>query len=154
MTGVYADFFATNPITYYSHINFISLFVAYPYTMSIGELIGSDALGFAGLNANANFWATDGIAALGIPGIIIIGAIIGFCLLVANSIIAPSERRLSFLAVVPFIMSVTNASFFTGVLTGGGGLLLLLIYLWQEAKRHEKRVSAALRQSGRTSGSS
>lgn len=134
MPGVYAEFFAVNPNTLYSHINVVSLFIHYPYTGQVGQVIGEQALGLPGLNANASFWATDGIAALGNVGVLIIGVVVGASLSIANFILSLADRRLVFLSAIPFVISVTNASFFTAVLTGGGGLLLLLVFLWQEAK--------------------
>src|SRR5690606_22155438 len=68
LTFWYDDFFQNNPYTYYSHINFVNLISqSYPYDRELGLLIGR-AYWHEKMNANANFWATDGIAAMGILG--------------------------------------------------------------------------------------
>jgi len=72
LTIWYYDFFSKNPHTYYSHINIINAITEnYPYDVTLGFVVGR-AYWSPNLNANANFWATDGIAALGMPGVIII----------------------------------------------------------------------------------
>ena len=147
MTGIYADFFVNNPHTYYSHINLVSVLIPYPYRASIGEVIAATAMGLPEMNANASFWATDGFAAAGIPGVILMGGIIGLLLSFANAVLASANPRIAFLASLPFVMYISNSSFFSSVLTGGGGLLVLLIYLWQktEPPRVRDRSRAASR---------
>jgi hypothetical protein len=131
--GIYAEFFAINPLTYYSHINIVSTFIDYPYHTSVGQIIGEFGFKFPGLNANASFWATDGIAALGLFGILVSGALMGGFLLVANALMNSDDNRVAYLASIPFITSVCNASLFLSLLTNGGLVLLLSVYLWQEA---------------------
>ena len=125
-TGVYINFFQSHPLTYYSHINVVSLFLHYPYQMSLGQVIGFDLVA-DDLNANANIYATDGYAALGAVGVVLIGPILGLFLSVANAMTARS-LRMACAAFVPFVMIVSNSSLFTSLLTGGGFLLLLLVY--------------------------
>ncbi len=125
-TGMYINFFQSHPLTYYSHINVVSLFVHYPYQMSLGQVIGFDLVA-KDLNANANFYATDGYAALGAVGIVLIGPILGLFLSVANAMTARS-LRVACAAFVPFVMIVSNSSLFTSLLSGGGFLLLLVVY--------------------------
>ncbi len=134
ITGIYAEFFSANPLTYYSHINLISFFLTYPYTRQLGFVIGEWGYGFTDLNANASFWATDGIAALGIVGIPFIGAIIGLFLAAVNSQLSNSSVRLACLASMPFILTVCNGSFFSSLLGGGGLLVFLLVILYSECR--------------------
>ncbi len=125
--GMYINFFQSHPFTYYSHISVVAPFVHYPYQMSLGEVIGYDLVG-SDLNANASFYATDGYAALGAVGVVLIGPVVGLFLSLANAMTAGS-LRLACAAIVPFVMIVSNSSLFTSLLTGGGFLLLLLVYL-------------------------
>ena len=127
LTGVHAEFFASNPYTYGSHINGINWFVHYPYNEPLGFVIGRHLAGVEGFNSNSNFWATDGIAGFGNVGIILIGAIIGVALSFVDRTVTP--RHLPFAAVVsiPYLMSLCNVSFFTSLITGGGLLLVFLI---------------------------
>jgi hypothetical protein len=129
LTGGYADFFSTHEHTYYSHINIVSVFLSYPFDHSIGEEVGAFWLGRT-VNANANFWASDGIAALGGGGIIIIGIVVGCFMAASNGFVKSVPTKLACAAFVPFLVSISNSSFFTSLLTGGGAALMLLIYIW------------------------
>jgi hypothetical protein len=133
LPGIYAEFFSKNPLTYYSHINIISLFVEKPYE-DVGEQIGASVFGSDGMQANAGFWATDGIAAMGVAGIIIIGLFVGAFLSLVDSYLSARMRRIACFAGIPFILVICNASFLTALLTHGGILLFVLLYLVQEAE--------------------
>jgi hypothetical protein len=133
-TGTYINFFQSHPLTYYSHINVVSLFVHYPYKMSLGEVIGFDLV-HDDLDANANFYATDGYAALGSVGVVLIGPIFGLFLSVANAMTVRS-LRLACAAFMPFVMIISNSSLFTSLLSGGGFLLLLVVYARGNADTH------------------
>ena len=127
LVGVYADFFTNQPRTLGSHITGFDAIVAYPYDAPLGIIIGKHLIGGAGFNANANFWATDGIAGFGIAGVILIGALVGLMLALANKIVSKEILPFAAVASLPFIMSLSNVSFFTSLLTGGGLLLCFLI---------------------------
>lgn len=129
LTGTYYDFFLHNPQTYYSHINVVGAFVAYPYQASIGEVIGA-SMGFE-MNANANFFATDGIAAAGLIGLLLIGAIVGLSLRAMDALVPRENVAVLCGAVGPAVISLANSSFFTTLLTGGLILLILLCALWR-----------------------
>jgi hypothetical protein len=68
--SLYYDFFVTNGYTYYSHIGPIgALTGAYPYgSLGLGQVIGYNYFGSEETNFNANFWASDGFAAIGVVG--------------------------------------------------------------------------------------
>ncbi len=134
LTGVYADFFSTHPYTYYSHVNLIGAFVHYPYEQSLGQEVGYAMVG-AQLDANANFFASDGIAAAGNIGVIAVGVIVGVFLVAANALVSRQGLRLAAVALVPFIMNVCNTSIFTQLFSGGGLALFVMIYLWQSRLR-------------------
>jgi hypothetical protein len=130
LTGVYADFFTTHPHTYFSHINFVSTFIPYPYEQSLGEEVGFSLVGHP-LDANANFWASDGMAAIGSPGIVLMGVLVGAFLLAINSVVTKRNLRVACTAFIPFIIVVCNTSIFSALFSGGGMLLVLMMYLWQ-----------------------
>lgn len=129
LTGVYYDFFASNPMTNYSHINFVQIFTQYPYEESLGRTIGA-SLGFSKMNANANFFATDGIAAAGLPGVMLIGIIVGVTLLAFDSVIPKQNVKLACIACIPAIINLSNTSFFTTLLSGGLLLVVLFMSTW------------------------
>ncbi|MEQ1714830.1 MAG: hypothetical protein ABL907_02385 [Hyphomicrobium sp.] len=146
MMGVYADVFTSLPHTYYSHVNLVRLFVDYPFDAPLGVVVGRHLVGGLGFNANANFWATDGIAAAGLIGLPIVSTILGVILNLANGLI--TAERLAFAACVsmPFLMSLGNTSLFSSVLTGGGGMILLLIYFGAPKTVAPRDFSPAVRR--------
>jgi hypothetical protein len=135
LTGIYADFFTSHPYTYYSHINIVSNFIPYPYDQSLGEEVGFFMVG-SPLDANANFWASDGLAAAGNLGVVITGVLVGIFLMLMNSAITRRGTRLACVAFITFVMTVCNTSIFTALLSGGGALLLVMLVLWQSRLKH------------------
>ncbi|WP_418314679.1 hypothetical protein [Piscinibacter sakaiensis] len=145
LTGIYYDFFLYNPFTLYSHINIIGTFFEYPYNASVGEVIGA-SMGIDA-NANANFFATDGIAAAGLFGILIIGVVVGLAMRAFDAIIPSENLRMICAAAVPSIVNLANASFFTTLLTNGLFLLVVLGSAWRFHKQENVRWLEASRSS-------
>ena len=131
LTGIYYDFFSRNAFTYFSHINFVRQFIEYPYAASLGEVVGQ-SLGLD-LNANANFFATDGIAAAGKAGVVVIGVIVAIILNTIDRFVPPANHRLLCIAFVPNAISLANSSVFTTLLTGGLILLVVLAHFWHDS---------------------
>ncbi|MVZ98462.1 hypothetical protein EUU23_12235 [Sphingorhabdus sp. IMCC26285] len=129
--GVYEQFFALYPLTYYSNNNIISLFVQYPYgDLSVGQavmltLIPSAARDIGELNAN--FLATDGVAALGVAGVPVVSAASALILRLLSRFIQPERTMLMVAAGTGFILSMANTSILTSLITGGGILLIALV---------------------------
>lgn len=128
LTMHFYDFFSKFPKTYYSNIRIINLITnSYPYdSPELGLVVGSyywteDA------GANANFWATDGIASVGLPGIILSSCFIFFVFFIINSITRKYNQLFILLCYMPFIFSVTNMSLFTSLFTGGAILMSFLL---------------------------
>jgi hypothetical protein len=134
MTGVYLDFFSDSPHTFYSHLNVIDDLIEYPYNAPLGIVVGEYLIGTAGINANANFWVTDGIAAAGLPGIFAIAAVVGIFLATIKLVIPAHITPMAATASIPFIMSLGNSSFFTNLITGGGIVLFFVIRMTTPAK--------------------
>lgn len=129
MTGVYLDFFADSPYTYYSHLNIINNLIEYPYNAPLGVVVGEYLVGTAGMNANANFWATDGIGGAGLPGLFVIATLVGLFLASIKLFTPANLTPMAATASIPFIMALGNASFFTNLITGGGIVLFVVIRL-------------------------
>jgi hypothetical protein len=127
LTGQYLNFFQHNPFTHYSHLKIVDLFVRYPFHYPLGTEIGYYYYNPL-VDTTAHFWATDGIAALGLPGILlisIIGAVVFWCI---DSFTQHQDPRLAGLATFYATYSLANLSMFTTFLSGGLGLLILLLY--------------------------
>ena len=124
----YYDFFSNNPFTYYSHINIIGKFIRYPYgDLALGQVIGITMSGNVDSNWNANFYITDGFAAMGYSGLIIIGIISGLIFYIIDSLIKSQNIVLCTLLITISSVSLMNVSIFTTLLTGG--LLYLILFL-------------------------
>jgi len=139
LTSTYFDFFSTHPKTYYSHINLVNAIThAYPYgDKGLGQVIGqyywSDDL-----NANANFWATDGIAALGMPGILSISIFVFAVFVVLNNVTKHHDKLFVIMCLIPFLSSMLNMSFFSSLLTNGGLLIILFFIFVKKNEATEK----------------
>jgi hypothetical protein len=90
-----------------------SLVYKYPYKRPLGFIVGEYFSGNDAYNANANFIATDGIAALGPLGIIIIFLIFSIILKILDSVTRNSNQKFAYLSSVYFIMTLLNISLFT-----------------------------------------
>lgn len=124
----YHKFFQDHPNTYYTHINVINkISDAYPYgDLIIGQVVGRHYWS-SDQNANANFWATDGIAALGDIGILVAGIFLFLTFLLFNKISQPFNKLFLICIFVPFTSSLLNQSLFSSLVTGGGFLTLLIL---------------------------
>ena len=131
--GVYEQFFSVFPLTYYSNNSLVSLFVSYPYGgLSVGQtvqqyLIPSSAFDLGELNAN--FLATDGLAALGIVGVPLASAVGAVVLRVMSRFVAHDRTMLMVSGGTGFMLSLANTSMLTSLVTGGGLLFCALVFL-------------------------
>jgi len=131
--NLYLEFFSNNPLTYYSHITGISALVDYPYDLPVGRVISEYQFGHPNANANSGVWATDGVAAAGPIGVLLVGILLGGFLGLANRITRSVNDKFLSLTLVPLAMLLTNVSMFTALASGGGFVLVLLIKrLWRD----------------------
>lgn len=128
-TVQYYSFFETNPYTYWSHVNFVGLFVDYPYSMPLYYLFGSRLYGSSLLSLNANFWATDGIAAYGLTGIILISILTGFALRTLDEASSHLPASLTIGWALAPAMALANVGLFTTLLSQGLGMMILIALL-------------------------
>jgi hypothetical protein len=121
--------------------------VHYPYHYPLGTEIGYYFYGTL-VDTTAHFWATDGLAALGLPGILLVSALCAFLFWIVDSATARHDPRLAGLVTFYAIYSLANLSLFTTFLSGGLGLLVLLLHLLPPvAERHavpERGVQCAV----------
>ena len=129
VTAQYYDFFQHNPVTFYSHLKVVDWFVQYPYKYPVGEEIGVAFAGTTNLDATANFWATDGLGGLGLPGVLLMSI---FCALVfwaLDSAAKKHDPRLAALVSCYGAYNIANISIFTSLLSGGLALVILSLCL-------------------------
>lgn len=122
----YHEFFVSHPLTYLSHVGLVGIFLPYPYPDSLGEQVG--ALFFSRWNdANANFWATDGIAAFGPLGIVFASVLCAAAFYGLDMLSRPRQTRLTCIALVVAAMNLANTSLFTSLLSGGLFLVMMIV---------------------------
>lgn len=127
LTYWYDIFFTTHPHTFLSHVNIINVFTnMYPYQQSIGEVVGKEYWN-TGMNANANFWATDGIAGFGSYGILLISFFFSLVLGLLDYLSANIDQLFVVLIFLPFATVFLNVSIFTSLLSGGVFFTLLFL---------------------------
>jgi hypothetical protein len=127
-TAHYQRFFSHHPNTYYSHVKGVNLLVEYPYDRSLGEEVGFDIYNSNEVDWNANFWATDGLAALGVPGVVLISILCGLLFWVLDS--CAQGHNQNFVAVISCYAAanISNISLFTSFVSGGLGFLVILFF--------------------------
>ena len=123
--GYYLPFFHDHSYTYFSHINIINFFFnSNPYAgREIGNVVSE-----GGMNANAIFWAMDGVAGGGVVGVFIVSVLfLGFLYLI-NALSSSTNRRFVCIIMVMPTIALLNVSFFTFILSEGVLLILLCLY--------------------------
>jgi len=125
----YDGFFSTYGYTYWSHVNFVRLFIAYPYSREIPYEVGMYYYHNDLLSLNANFWASDGIAAFGLPGIIIISIVAGLVFRVLDQSCKHLDPRLTAAWALTPAMALSNIGLFTCLLTDGFGIMILIAFM-------------------------
>ena len=126
-TSVYSDFFSQNPWTYWSHLKGISTLVEYPYDLTVNYLIGN-YLGSELNSANANAWASDGIAAMGMAGVLVVGLLMGIIFYILDCSAAALDPKFSGLSIAMHGINLSNLSLMSSCL--GGGLFCNMILFW------------------------
>ena len=117
-TAWYHDFFLRNPMTYYSHITGVNWFVPYPYVNPLGVEVGSFYSGDPTLDDNAHFSATDGLAASGLWGVILISVVCALVFWLLDSTAKGHDLRFATLIVIFEALNLGNISIFTTLLSG------------------------------------
>lgn len=132
---VYYDYFTQNGLTYYSHIGVVNnLTGAYPYgKYSLGQTIGIEYSGSELANYNANFWASDGFAALGLVGIPVVTVAVLAMFYIINRISSRYSAHFVALWLSGFWLGLLNLPLTTALVSAGGALTLML--LWFTAQR-------------------
>jgi hypothetical protein len=132
LASTYYDFFSFHARTDYSHVNGIKLLThPYPYgDLGLGQVVGQFYWSPL-MNANASFWTTDGIAAMGLLGVAVISAACALLFVVMNSVTRAYDTLFVSLCFLPFVTILLNQSLFSSFWSGGA-LFLLLFFLFNK----------------------
>lgn len=132
----YVQFFEQNPHTYFSHVTGINLLVDYPFQGPLGRVVGYWVSGSEFFSANSNFWASDGIAAVGDIGLPLIGVLVGLMLSFLDALVKSADLGFVIIASGPFLLTAANTPIFTAMVTGGGLLIFVFCqYLGKPSHR-------------------
>lgn len=130
----YNDLFSVEGFTWWSHVKGFSWvipaparYASDPLWPSLGNIIGERIYANPDLQANANLWAGDGVAAAGALGVVVISLFLAIWLWLLDQSCRAWSGRFVILAVLPFALSMTNAQFFTSLLSFGGIFWLVLL---------------------------
>jgi hypothetical protein len=129
LSAQYYDFFKHNPLTHYSSVNVIGWFIHYPYAHPVGIEVGYSVTGDPLYDAVAHFWAYDGIAAWGLPGILVISIVCALVFWLLDSAAQRHDPRFAGLVTCYAAYNLANISLFTSLLSGGLWAIMLLLYL-------------------------
>lgn len=140
---LYYDYFGEVSYTFGSHISGISSLIDGPMQLtsqhrwpSIGHLVGEDHIGITGLNANATFIASDGIASFGLQGIFFSFLIFSLFLFAIDYSSRGVPLDISLPILLPLALALTNGSLFTVCLSFGGFFLIFFFaYLFKPANK-------------------
>lgn len=120
----YIQFFdvESNSYTYYAHINAVNALTnSYPYgDQSIGQVVAGD-----GTNSNATFLLMDGVAAMGLMGVLVSGLLFILFKSIMNSLGKKYDDMYIIIILFFGIFSMLNTSLFTSILSFG----FLIVYI-------------------------
>jgi hypothetical protein len=139
LSGEYEAFFSHKPLTYFSHVKLVKLFIPYPYHGPLGIEIGA-FFKTSSINENAHLWASDGMAALGFGGILLISVVaaVVFWLLDSAARTQPIAFATACIAYTAF--QLTNIPLTTTVWSGGLGVLMLLLWFMPRLEKEPAAV--------------
>jgi hypothetical protein len=134
----YTDLFGTDGYTWWSHVRGLGLLIPTPSSYlndaswpSLGLLVGDRVYGNERMNANANLFSGDGMAAAGAFGVAFIGLVLGLWLSWLDRLSRGWNRRYVILVLIPVALSLTNGHFFTTLLSFGGLFWMLAFWLYK-----------------------
>ncbi|KPM20735.1 hypothetical protein AAG604_16175 [Citromicrobium bathyomarinum] len=138
----YYDLFSTYGYTWWSNITGLSLvlpappaFANDPSWPALGQIVGDHYYGASiNLNANANPYSGEGLAAGGLVGLLVIGVIMAAFLRVYDLCVAGWDRLFVLLIAVPVGFALSNAHLST-VLVSFGLAAWLLIFAFYKPGR-------------------
>jgi hypothetical protein len=129
MISIYYEYFSNNGWTYYTHVGPIGAIFGKVYPLDLGLVIGREYFSSDVANLNANFWATDGIAAFGIVGLIISSIMMAGVLRVIYLVSYDCNQKVVAILFSGLFLSILNGSIFTSMLSGGGFILIAILAL-------------------------
>jgi len=142
----YSDIFSHDGYTWWSHIKGISLFIPAPSAYAndpswpnLGHIVGGHVYESSEVNANANFFVSDGVASAGSLGILVIGVVAAFLFSTFDRLAKFIDPLFVMLATLPLATIITNGSIFTLFLSFGGFFWMLVFFLYRSSPKNFSR---------------
>jgi hypothetical protein len=140
----YADLFTARGYTYWSNVRGVNALVPPPAAFAhdpswpvLGQIVGVEFYGFESrMNANANLFAGEGVAAAGPVGVIVIGVLLLVWLRVFDLAARGWDRTFVVLIAVPLSLSLTNVHLSTLLLSFGGAFWPAFLAFYKPNARH------------------
>ncbi|MCD1624354.1 hypothetical protein [Citromicrobium bathyomarinum] len=135
----YQELFATYGYTWWSNITGLSLIIPPPPGFAtdpawpvLGQIVGDHYYGASiNLNANANPYSGEGLAAGGLIGLTVIGIVMAIFLRIYDLCVAGWDRLFVLLIAVPIGFALSNAHLSTVLVSFGLGAWLLIFSLYK-----------------------
>jgi hypothetical protein len=134
----YFDLFSSEGFTWWSHIRGIDHFIVPPekfmddaFWPRLGNIVGDRVYKTPEVNVNANLYSSDGLAAAGSLGVVVIGVLFAIWLRLIDRVSAQWDRDFVILTMFPVGLALTNVQFSTMLLSFGGLFWLLFFMAWK-----------------------
>jgi hypothetical protein len=138
----YYDLFSRDGFTWWSHVKGMNLLVPAPPSYvndsawpNLGYVVGDRIYRSFDMNANANLFVGDGIAAAGALGVAVIGCLFAVILYWLDRSARGWDHRFTLLVLAPVAVTLTNGQLFTTLLSFGGAFWMLTFYLYKPGRR-------------------
>lgn len=124
------EFFASNPTGGYAGSGFLGLIFGSQevYGLPLTRVIGNFYVFNETTNANANFWA-DAFGHLALPGTILISVVLVAMMRILDWVAGGRDAAIILPWSVPIVVSLSNGSLNTMLLTNGVWFFFILVYL-------------------------
>jgi hypothetical protein len=145
----YYDLFSAKGYTYWSNTKIINLVVPPPAAFRadpawpvLGRIVGMEFYGNStDLNANANLFAGEGLAAAGPIGVVAIGLVLAYWLRLIDRYSREWSPAFTMAIMVPIGLGLTNAHLTTFLLSFGGLFWLIAFRFGLDRRRPIRSVS-------------
>jgi hypothetical protein len=143
----YHDYFSSKGFTWWSNVKGINKFIAPPPAYAsdqdwpaLGVMIGRYYYRWVSdVNASANLFSGEGVAAGGVIGVLVIGALLAGWLRFLDWSGRNWSPMFLVLLMVPVAMALTNAHLSTVLLSFGGALITAFLVFYRPGRSHSRR---------------
>ncbi len=144
LVAEYSDFFSTHPHLHLSNTKPFSWIFPNPLNDNVIFAITEEYEGDTGSTSNADFWAQDGLANFGLPGIVLISILAGAILRIVDKVSVSHDPCFTTMAFSFAAFNLSNAPLTTTLLSGGLMLSIILMLMADQSVGHRPFLSNRL----------